>query len=149
MKKLLALVLALAMVLSAATVLVSAEEEDEIVNREIKIYEADKAPTLDGKIEEGKAETASLLADGRTDDANFAKVRTNIYDICRTVSQTLIYRPGAGTGAVRAQLERFRAEWSAALEKAKQHDNINGIAVEETKLTALEDVIAHFREVKE
>ena len=104
---------------------------------------------LSSKIEEGKAETASLQADGRTDDANFAKVRTNIYDICRTVSQTLINRPGAGTGAVRAQLERFRAEWSATLEKAKQHDNINGIAVEETKLAALDDIIAHFQEATE
>ena len=104
---------------------------------------------LSSKVEEGKAETASLLADGRTDDANFAKVRTNIYDICRTVSQTLINRPGAGTGAVRAQLERFRAEWGAALEKAKQHGNINGIAVEETKLAALDDIIAHFQEATE
>ena len=104
---------------------------------------------LSSKVEEGKAEIASLLADGRTDDANFAKVRTNIYDICRTVSQTLINRPGAGTGAVRAQLERFRAEWGAALEKAKQHDNINGIAVEETKLAALDDIIAHFQEATE
>ena len=104
---------------------------------------------LTGKIEEGKAETASLLANGCTDDSNFVKVRTNIYDVCRTVSQALINRPGAGTGAIRAQLERFRAEWGAALEKAKQHDNINGIAVEETKLAALEDIIAHFQEVAE
>ena len=104
---------------------------------------------LSSKIEECKAETASLLTDGRKDDANFSKVRTNIYDVCRTVSQALISRPGAGTGAVRAQLERFRAEWGAALEKAKQHDNINGIAVEETKLAALEDIIAHFQEVTE
>ena len=104
---------------------------------------------LSGKIEEGKAETASLLADGRTDDANFAKVRTKIYDVCRTVSQALINRPGAGTGAVGAQLERFRTEWGAALERAKQHNNINGIAVEETKLAALDDIIAHFREVPE
>ena len=102
---------------------------------------------LSCKIEEGKAKTASLLADGRTDDANFTKVRTNIYDVCRTVSQVLINRPGAGTDAIRAQLERFRTEWTAALEKAKQHDNINRIAVEETKLTALDDIIAHFREV--
>ena len=99
------------------------------------------------KVEEGKAETASLLAEGRTDDANFAKVRTNIYDICRIVSQALINRPGTGTGAIKAQLERFRAEWSSALEKAKQHDNIHGIAVEETKLAALDDIIAHFQEV--
>ena len=104
---------------------------------------------LIGKIEEGKAETASLLADGRKDDADFAKVRTNIYDVCRTVSQVLINQPGAGTKAIRAQLERFRTEWGIALEKAKQHDNISGIAVEETKLAALEDIIAHFREASE
>ena len=104
---------------------------------------------LTGKMEEGKAETVSLLADGRKDDANFAKVRTNIYDVCRTVSQALINRPGAGTEAIRVQLERFRTGWSIALEKAKQHNNISGIAVEETKLAALEDIIAHFREVSE
>ena len=104
---------------------------------------------LTGKIEEGKAETASLLVDGRKDDADFAKVRTNIYDVCWTVSQALVNRPGAGTEAIRARLERFRTEWGSALEKAKQHDNINGIAVEETKLAALEDIIAHFREVSE
>ncbi len=104
---------------------------------------------LTGKIEEGKAETASLLADGRKDDADFAKVRTNIYDVCRTVSQALINRPGAGTEAIRAQLERFRTEWGIALEKAKQYDNINRITVEETKIAALEDIIAHFREVSE
>ena len=103
---------------------------------------------LDSRIEEGRAKIAVLTADGRTDDANFAKIRTNIYDVCRTVSRTLADRPGAGIDAIAAQLERFRATWGAALEKAKQHDDISGIAVEETKLAALEDVIAHFREVK-
>ena len=103
---------------------------------------------LDNRIEEGRSEIAALTADGRTDDANFAKIRTNIYDVCRTVSRTLADRPGAGIDAIAAQLERFRATWGAALEKAKQHDDISGIAVEETKLAALEDVIAHFREVK-
>ena len=101
---------------------------------------------LGSKIEEGKAETAALQADGRKDDADFAKVRTNIYDVCRTVSLALINRPGAGTAAIRAQLERFRTEWGAALEKAKQHDNVSGIAVEETKLAALEDIIVRFQE---
>ena len=103
---------------------------------------------LDNRIEEGRAEIAVLTADGRTDDANFAKIRTNIYDVCRTASRTLADRPGAGIDAIAAQLERFRATWGAALEKAKQHDDISGIAVEETKLAALENVIAHFREVK-
>ena len=55
--------------------------------------------------------------------------------------------PMAGVGAVGAQLERFRTIWGAALEKAKQHRDISAMAVEETKLAALEDVIARFQEV--
>ena len=102
---------------------------------------------LESKIAEGKAEVMTLEADGRKDDANFAKIRTNIYDVCRTVSLTLMNRPGAGDSAVGTQLERFRTQWGAALEKARRHENINAVAVEETKLTALEDVIARFQEV--
>ena len=98
---------------------------------------------LESKISEGKEKIIMLEADDRKDDANFAKVRTNIYDICRTISRTLADRPGA----VKAQLDRFRTGWSAALEQAKQHDDIHAVAVEETKLAALEDIIAHYPEV--
>ncbi len=104
---------------------------------------------LDSRIEEGRSEITALTVDDRTDDANFAKVRTNIYDVCRSVINTLIKRPGAGRNAIAAQLERFRATWGAALEKAKQHDDVSGIAVEETKLAALDDIIAHFQEATE
>ena len=102
---------------------------------------------LESRIAEGKAEIASLKAAGRKDDANFAKIRTNIFDVCRTVSRALTDRPGAGIGAVRAQLERFRTSWGAALEKAQQHGDVSAAAVEETKLASLADVIARFREV--
>ena len=104
---------------------------------------------LDSRIEAGKTKTAALLADGCQDDANFMKVQTNIYEICKTVSQVLMNKPGAGIQGVKTQLERFRTEWGAALEKAKQHNNIKSIAVEETKLSALDDIMAHFEEVNE
>ena len=103
---------------------------------------------LDSRIEEGRSEITALTVDGRTDDANFAKVRTNIYDVCRSVINTLINRPGAGRNAIAAQLERFRTSWSASLEEANKHDDISAAAVEEIKLAALKDVIARFREVK-
>ena len=102
---------------------------------------------LEEKIAEGKAEIAALEADGRKDDANFAKIGTNIYDICRTVSKVHLERTGAGRDAVLAQLNRFRREWGAALERAKEHDDIDRIAVEEAKMAALEDIFAHFPEV--
>ncbi|MBR3381821.1 MAG: hypothetical protein IKG85_02125 [Clostridia bacterium] len=104
---------------------------------------------LDGKLNEGRAEIERLSAEGRKDDADFAKVSTNIYEVCKTVSQALISRPGAGVSAIGAKFEHFRASWGAALDKAKQHDDAKAVAVEEIKLAALDDVIAHFQEVKE
>ena len=102
---------------------------------------------LDSRIEEGRSEIVRLSTEGRKDDANFAKVRTNIYDVCKTVTQTLLNRPGAGAEALNAQFERFRTLWGAALDKARLHQDVSAEAVEEIKLAALEDVITHFREV--
>ena len=101
---------------------------------------------LDSKMREGKAKTAELQTKGSGADADFMKVQTNIYEICKTVSLALANRPGAGAGAVKAQLERFRTEWSGALEKARQYNNTRSVAVEEIKLSALEDIMARFEE---
>ncbi len=103
---------------------------------------------LTAKIESGKEEIAKLEADGRKDDADFEKVRTNIYEICRTVTGALTARPGAGAEAVNAQFGRFKTTWGDALEKAREHGDARNIVVEETKLKALEDVVAHFQEAE-
>ena len=103
---------------------------------------------LTRQYEAGREDIAKLESEGRQDEANFAKAHTNIYDICRTVTNALADRPGAGTAAVKAQLERFRATWGAALEKAREHGDARNVVIEETKLEALEDVIAHFPEVE-
>ena len=99
---------------------------------------------LEAQIEACKAEIARLEKDGCLDDAVFAKVRTNIYDICKTVTNALINRPGAGAEAVKAQLERFRATWGAALENARKHGDARNIVIEETKLQTLADIADHF-----
>ncbi len=101
---------------------------------------------LDRQIEAGRADIKALSADGRKDDSNFAKIRTNIYEVCKTVTLALIDRPGMGAEAVKARFESFRAVWGAALEKAKEHGDVEAAAVEETKLAALADVTAHFPE---
>lgn len=101
---------------------------------------------LTDQVEAGKNDIAGLEADGRKDDADFAKVRTNIYDVCRTVAKALVDRPGAGSEAVMAQLKRFNREWNAALEQAREHDDIRNTVIGEIKLEALKDVIAHFPE---
>ncbi len=101
---------------------------------------------LTKRIEACGEEAAALEKEGRRDEADFAKVRTNIYEVCRTVTNALKDRPGAGMEAVKARFEGFRTSWGAALEKAGTHGDARNVVVEETKLQALEDVLAHFPE---
>ena len=100
------------------------------------------------QIEAGQDDIARLENAGCMDDADFAKVKTNIYDVCRTVTIALINCPGKGAEAVKEQFARFRTTWNEALDKAREHGENKKIVVEETKLEALEDVIAHFPEVE-
>ena len=101
---------------------------------------------LTAQIEAGRNAITELELAGCQDDADFAKVRNNIYDVCRTVTNALMKRPDAGKEVVRARLERFEKEWTAALDKAREHGDTRNTVVGETKLAALEDVIAHFPE---
>ncbi len=101
---------------------------------------------LTEQIEAGKAEIARLEEDGCRDDADFAKVRTNIYEVCRTVTNALANRPGAGPEAVKKQFMNFRTSWGAALDNARKHDDARNTVIEEAKLKALADVAAHFPE---
>ena len=99
---------------------------------------------LTAQAEAGKEEIAALEAEGRKDDANFAKVRANIYEVCKTVTNALVNRPGFGIEAVAARLAGFKTTWGEALDAARANDDARGIAVAEAQLTALDDVIAHF-----
>ena len=101
---------------------------------------------LDERIEASKAEIEALEAAGRQDDAVFAKVRLNIYDVCKTVTGVHLKPTGGGVNAIKSMLERFRTQWGEALQKAQAHGDVKNIAVEETKLAALADVIARFTE---
>lgn len=101
---------------------------------------------LTGRIDSCREETAVLEKEGRHDDADFSKVRTNIYDACRSVTNALKDRPGAGAEAVEKQFARFRATWGDALEKAREHGDAKNTVLEEIKLETLSDVIARFEE---
>lgn len=102
---------------------------------------------LTAQAEAANAKIDDLEASGRADDAAFAKVKANIYDVCKTVSLALVDRPGFGIGAIKARFEGFQTSWGTALEKAREHGDVRAVAVEETKLAALADAIAHFPEV--
>jgi hypothetical protein len=102
---------------------------------------------LTNRVESCRNEIDDLEKNGCRDEADFAKVRMNIYEVCKTVTNALMNRPGAGASAVRAQFNRFRTEWSAALDRAKSNDDIRNVVIGETKLEVLNDVISRFPEV--
>ena len=91
-------------------------------------------------------EAEQLKAEDRADESDLDKIRANIYDICGTVTKVHMDRPGGGKEACRAQLERFRREWTAAGEKAAAHGDTKKAVIEEIKLEALADAAAKLEE---
>ena len=94
-------------------------------------------------------EAKALSDDGRIDESNSLKARSNIYDICKAVC-----------GAVEKQAQdaplkdafvtafaRLTAPWKISLEQAKAHDDSRKVMIEESKLSAVEEIIAKIREV--
>ena len=87
-------------------------------------------------------QAAALRAENKGDEAVFCTVRANVYDICATVCGVWVKK--GDIDACGAVFARFRDEWGAALEAAKQQNNAKKQCVEETKLEALADVTARF-----
>lgn len=87
-------------------------------------------------------QAAELRAADRGDEAVFCTVRANVYEICATVCGVWLKKGDPDAAA--AIFDRFRAEWGAALEAAKQQNNAKKICVEEQKLEALADAAARF-----
>ena len=84
-------------------------------------------------------EAVSLKASGRGDEANLARIRINIHDICRTLF-TVCSRTAQGE-AFRTlylqKLDHLEQEWSAARERALAHDDGCRAAIESIKLETL------------
>lgn len=91
-------------------------------------------------------EAAALRAEGREDEASFARIRANIHDICRTIYEVCgRTAPGEGLrAAYLKQLDRLAVEWSAARTRALEHDDRCKAAIEDIKLETLaKDRIAY------
>ena len=90
-------------------------------------------------------EEAAAKADQRRDEAVFARIRYNVYDVCETVYGALKRAKGADfPDAYEAKLREFEGVWSAAWDKAAHHADADRTFTEDVKLAALRDVIAHW-----
>lgn len=84
-------------------------------------------------------EAARLRAEGREDEASFARIRVNIHGICRTLYEVCgRTAPGEGLRAAYLQkIDRLAGEWNAARARALEHDDRCKAAIEDIKLETL------------
>ncbi len=94
-----------------------------------------------------------LLADGRTDEADFEKVKANIYDIFRTVLSAAVNTGKGDPDAVRhfyvQKAEQIPASWATAYEKAKEHNDPVKMRLEQIKLDTIREIRERFAKIWE
>lgn len=90
---------------------------------------------FEAKLTECKKEIAALHADGRADEAVFARVRMNVYGIFSTVFSAGCRTAGENAAAFFLdRLQQIPQSWQASLEKAEQHADTQKVYIEHIKL---------------
>ena len=94
------------------------------------------------------AEAKVLSGDGRIDESNSLKAKSNIYDICRAVCNAAEKQSQGAPlkDAFVTAFERVTAPWKLSLEQAKAHDDSRKVMIEEAKLSAVDEILAKIRE---
>ena len=93
-------------------------------------------------------EIKSLESDGRKDEANILKAKSNVYDICKSTYGALAKKaPAEVLTAFPEVFGRITCPWKASLEAAKAHSDDRKILIEEAKLSAVSEITAKFAEL--
>ena len=92
-----------------------------------------------------------LLADDRTDEANFEKIKSNVYDIFHTIL-TVAVKTGKGDASTvkrffQQKTEQIPANWVTAYNKAKENGNAEQMLIESIKLDTIQEIKQKFSEI--
>ena len=100
-------------------------------------------------IEQLQKEEQELIQSDRKDEANFVRIKMNICDICKTIYNVTEKRttPDNLREEYLKQLKRLPENWKISLEKAREHEEVEKIVVEETKLEMLKQIIGMFEQI--
>lgn len=86
----------------------------------------------------------ALIADGRADEATFQKIRSNMFDIFRTVLNSAKQHCGDDPDAIRAffraRLAQIPSAWEASLRMAQAHGDVEKAHIEQIKLDAVGEI---------
>ena len=104
---------------------------------------------FDGKIAACQAEAEALELDHRRDEAIFAKVRLNIYDVFRTVFKVAATMEDNAERFFLAKLEEIPRGWQTSLALAQQHGNTRKTVLEQIKLDTAAQIRSTFDSIRE
>ena len=97
---------------------------------------------LNNSIETANRKEQELIEAQCKDEANLQKIRANIYGICLTVVQ-VVAKEKVGKELWEEYLKRLdniSRGWKISYEKAKEHNDVEKILIEETKFQVLNEV---------
>ncbi|MBQ7915562.1 MAG: hypothetical protein IJ315_02080 [Firmicutes bacterium] len=98
---------------------------------------------FDQQLTTSKDRRQALLADDRGDEANFEQIRTNVYDIFKTILNVADKMPNPHAFFA-AKLEEIPQNWKTSYEAALQHQDVVKIQQETIKLETLAQIKAAF-----
>ena len=98
------------------------------------------------KIFELSEEAKKLEENYRQDEANFVKIRINIYEVCKTVFNVFLKTKQKEDffEEYLKKLDEFKKIWSDSKEKAEKFGDLKKIAIEEEKLCSLAEIREKF-----
>lgn len=105
---------------------------------------------LEQERESCMAQEQRLIAEERKDEANLCKVEANIYDIFKTLYQvSLREEPEKQKEFFLHKAKTIPANWQKSYEAAKEHQDVQKILIEETKLAVVRKIMDNFQRLWE
>lgn len=91
----------------------------------------------------------ALAADSRGDDADFEKIRANVYGIYKAILETAVKLHGESEHAAKffeRKLRELPSHWRLALSNAREHGDSAAAHVEKLKLETADEIVKAFAE---
>ena len=103
------------------------------------------------RIADCKTQEQLLTADDRADEAVFAKIRTNVWDVFRTVFSAAVKSCGSDDEKTEqfflAKTQQIPQNWRASLQKAEEHGDTEKAHLERIKLDTADEVTTAFQKI--
>ena len=103
---------------------------------------------IDEAVQNLEKEEQMLVNSERKDESNLVKIRINIYGICKTVLN-VVAKGGnpAWKDAYLQKLTVLSGNWRTSYEKAKEHNDVEKLVIEEIKLETMKEIMKKCEEI--